>query len=115
MQKIDTAFFTDLYRHMLMARKIESVQADAAQRGEAFFYIPSAGHESIAALAPLLTENDWLHCHYRDRSLLLARGVTPTDILLELLGRTGSPSEGRRMPGFACNRKLNLMSAPTGI
>ena len=115
MQKIDTAFFTDLYRHMLMARKIESVQADAAQRGEAFFYIPSAGHESIAALAPLLTENDWLHCHYRDRSLLLARGVTPTDILLELLGRTGGPSEGRRMPGFACSRELNLLSAPTGV
>ncbi|MFA5689511.1 MAG: beta-ketoacyl-ACP synthase 3 [Kiritimatiellales bacterium] len=115
MQKFDTGLFTGLYRHMLAARKIDAVQADAAQRGEAFFYIPSSGHESIAALAPLLTENDWLHCHYRDRALLFARGVTTTEVLLELLGKTGSPSEGRRMPGFACSRELKLLSAPTGV
>ncbi|MBL7012481.1 MAG: beta-ketoacyl-ACP synthase 3, partial [Kiritimatiellales bacterium] len=43
------------------------------------------------------------------------RGVTLTDMLLELLGRTGSPTEGRRMPGFACSRELKLLSAPTGV
>lgn len=115
MQKIDTQLFLGLYRHMLASRKADAVQADAAQRGEAFFYIPSSGHETMAALAPHLTETDWLHCHYRDRALMLARGVTQKDLLLGLLGKTGSPSEGRRMPGFACNRKLNLLSAPTGV
>lgn len=115
MQKIDTQLFLGLYRHMLTSRKADSVQSDAAQRGEAFFYIPSSGHEAMAALAPHLTENDWLHCHYRDRALLMARGVTLEEILLELLGKTGSPSEGRRMPGFACSRKLKLLSAPTCV
>lgn len=115
MQKIDTTLFLDLYRHMLASRKADSVQEDAAQRGEAFFYIPSSGHEAMAALAPHLTEADWLHCHYRDRALMLARGVTLPDVLLELLGRTGSPSEGRRMPGFACSHPLKLMSSPTGV
>ena len=115
MQKLDTTLFLEIYRHMLTSRKADAVQADAAQRGEAFFYIPSSGHESIAALASHLTPTDWLHCHYRDRPLLLARGVTLTDIQLELLGKTGSPSEGRRMPGFACNRELNLLSAPTCV
>jgi 2-oxoisovalerate dehydrogenase E1 component len=115
MQKIDTTLFLDLYRHMLASRKADAVQEDAAQRGESFFYIPSSGHEAMAALAPHLTKNDWLHCHYRDRALLFARGVTQTDTLLGLLGKTGSPSEGRRMPGFACNRELNLLSVPTGV
>ncbi|MDD3277057.1 MAG: thiamine pyrophosphate-dependent enzyme, partial [Kiritimatiellales bacterium] len=115
MQKIDTNLFLGLYRHMLASRKADAVQADAAQRGEAFFYIPSSGHEAMAALAPHLTSTDWLHCHYRDRALMLARGVTQQDLLLGLLGKTGSPSEGRRMPGFACSRKLNLLSAPTGV
>ncbi len=115
MQKLDTTLFLGIYRHMLASRKADAVQADAAQRGEAFFYIPSSGHEAMAALAPHLTPADWLHCHYRDRALMLARGVTQTELLLGLLGRTGSPSEGRRMPGFACNRRLNLLSAPTGV
>jgi 2-oxoisovalerate dehydrogenase E1 component len=115
MQKTDTPLFLDIYRNMLASRKADAVQEDAAQRGEAFFYIPSAGHEAMAALAPHLTANDWLHCHYRDRALLLARGITLTDVLLDLLGKSGSPSEGRRMPAFANNRKLRLLSAPTCV
>ena len=115
MDKLNTKLFTGLYRHMLASRKADVVQEDAAQRGEAFFYVPSSGHEVMAALAPHLTATDWLHCHYRDRALMLARGVTQKDLLLELLGKTGSPSEGRNMPGFACNRKLNLFGAPTGV
>lgn len=115
MQTLDTHLFLDLYRHMLASRKADAVQEDAAQRGEAFFYIPSSGHEAMAALAPHLTPTDWLHCHYRDRALMFARGVTQKDLLLDLLGKTGSPSEGRNMPGFACNRRLNLLPAPTGV
>ena len=115
MEKLNPQLFIGLYRHMLASRKADAVQEDAAQRGEAFFYIPSSGHEAMAALAPHLTPTDWLHCHYRDRALMLARGVTQQDLLLDLLGKTGSPTEGRNMPGFACNRKLNLFGAPTGV
>lgn len=112
---MDTALFLDIYKNMLASRKADAVQEDAAQRGEAFFYIPSSGHEAMAALAPHLSENDWLHCHYRDRALMLARGVTLTDVLLDLLGKTGSPSEGRRMPAFANSHSLRLLSAPTCV
>ena len=115
MQINDIPHFLDIYRNMLASRKADAVQEDAAQRGEAFFYIPSAGHEAMAALAPHLTANDWLHCHYRDRALMLARGVSLSDILLDLLGKSGSPSEGRRMPAFANSRKLRLLSAPTCV
>ncbi len=115
MQKLDTPLFLEIYRHMLASRKADAVQEDAAHRGEAFFYIPSSGHESMATLAAHLTKTDWLHCHYRDRALLLARGVTQETLLRDLLGKTGSPSEGRRMPGFACDRDRRLLSVPTGV
>ncbi len=64
------------YRQMLTARQIDKVSREMTQRGEAFFHLSGAGHEASAALAPLLTSDDWLHCHYRDKALLLARGVS---------------------------------------
>ena len=64
------------YRHMIASRYTDQIQADAAQRGEVFFYIPSSGHEASALIAPHLIPSDWLHLHYRDRALAYARGVT---------------------------------------
>ena len=63
------------YRHMIASRYTDQLQADAAQRGEVFFYIPSAGHEASAIFARHLQPSDWLHLHYRDRALAYARGL----------------------------------------
>ena len=38
-----------LYRAMYMAREIERVEQQLAQRGEAFFHVSGAGHEGSAA------------------------------------------------------------------
>ena len=63
-----------LYRLMLTARQIDEVSRALTQRGEAFFHLSGAGHEASVALAPQLTADDWLHCHYRDKALLLRAG-----------------------------------------
>ena len=101
------------YRHMIASRYTDQMQADAAQRGEVFFYIPSSGHEASALIAPHLTPSDWLHLHYRDRALAYARGVTYQTIFDGLFSRASSNSAGRRMPAFPSDRKLNIMSTPT--
>ena len=101
------------YRHMIASRYTDQMQADAAQRGEVFFYIPSSGHEASALIAPHLTSSDWLHLHYRDRALAYARGVTYQTVFDGLFSRANSNSAGRRMPAFPSNRKLNIMSTPT--
>ena len=67
-----------LYRNMLIAREIDRVEQQITSRGEAFFHLSGAGHEGTAALAEYLTPQDWLHCHYRDRALLIARGISPS-------------------------------------
>ena len=98
---------------MIASRYTDQMQADAAQRGEVFFYIPSSGHEASALIAPHLTPSDWLHLHYRDRALAYARGVTYQTIFDGLFSRASSNSAGRRMPAFPSDRKLNIMSTPT--
>ena len=70
---IDSTRLLALYRTMLTVREIDRAEEKLTSRGEAVFQVSSSGHEAIAALADLLTPADWLHCHYRDKALLLAR------------------------------------------
>ncbi len=102
-----------VYGAMCTARALDETEARLAQQGEAFFYIPGAGHEAMAALGPHLTPADWLHCHYRDKALALFRGVPPIDFLYALLSKAPSNSAGRRMPGFPSDRALSILSTPT--
>jgi len=110
---VDTTLFLELYRSMLTARRVDELEASLAQRGEVPFYVPASGHEAVAALAWLLTEHDWLHCHYRDKALALARGVTIESLMAAVLGKATSNSQGRRMPGFPSSRALKLLNCPT--
>ncbi|MBP88930.1 MAG: transketolase [Planctomycetaceae bacterium] len=105
-----------LYRAMLTARQIDKVEQELTQRGEAFFHVAGRGHESVAALASHLTPDDWLHCHYRDKSLLIARGLSVRSFFDSLLCKDNSASRGRRMSAFFSDPKLNILSmvTPTG-
>ncbi|MFN2311496.1 MAG: hypothetical protein ABR590_05520 [Spirochaetia bacterium] len=66
-----------LYTTMVTAREMDLLEQSYTGRGEAFFHVSGAGHEGTAVLAEHIGPQDWLHCHYRDKALLLARGPTP--------------------------------------
>lgn len=112
---MNTELFKELYRIMLTSRKLDQMAESLAHQGEVPFYVPSCGHESTAMLAPHLKEFDWLHCHYRDQALALARGVEPLTVLYGLLGKSESNSSGRRMPGFSSCKALQLLSSTTVV
>src|SRR5262245_61780747 len=82
-----------IYRATITARRLDEAERDLVRRGEAFFHVSGAGHEASAALAPHLHAGDFLHCHYRDKALLL-RGVPVVRFLTALLCRAPSPSAG---------------------
>ncbi len=105
--------YLDLYRIVSLNRKLDDKQEALAQSGKIPFYIPTAGHETSAALAPHLRPDDYLFCHYRDVALMLARGYLPENLLAGVLGRAGSSSSGRRMPGFPCSPELRIMDSST--
>src|SRR6185312_3603668 len=73
-----------LYRSIATAREIDRVEREYVRRGLAFFHAAGAGHEASAALAPHLTADDWLHCHYRDKALLVLRGLPIREFFLSL-------------------------------
>lgn len=104
-----------LYRHMRTARKLDEMEAALARRGEVPFYVSGSGHEAAVGLYPHLIAADYLHCHYRDKALALARGVPPEEFLHMLFGNAASHSGGRRMPGFTSDRELRILSAPTVV
>ncbi|MEZ6053391.1 MAG: thiamine pyrophosphate-dependent enzyme [Planctomycetaceae bacterium] len=79
-----------LYRLMRTAREIDIVEQRLVSSGHAFFHVSGAGHESTALLAPCLSCDDWLHLHYRDKALMLARGVTISEFFRGLICRNTS-------------------------
>ena len=102
--------FQELYRCMLTARKIDALEEQITQRGEAFFQVSGAGHEAVAALNPHLIAEDWLHCHYRDKALLLARGMEPEVFFDSLLCKQASHSKGRQMSAHMADRDRHILS-----
>ena len=102
--------FLDLYRTMVTARVVDRVEVEFVNRGEGFFHVGGAGHEASAVLAPLLTSDDWLHLHYRDKALMIARGIPPEQFFHSLLCTAGSHSAGRQMSAHLSAPKLKVLS-----
>ena len=86
-----------LHRAMFLAREIDRVEQDLVKQGLAHVHVSGAGHESTALIADYLGQQDWLHLHYRDKALLLARGLPLVEFFRSLLATGPSHSAGRQM------------------
>lgn len=100
----------DLYYTIFTAREIDQLESHFTSRGEAFFHVSGGGHEAMAALNPHLIPEDYLHLHYRDKALMLARGIPPEMFFLSLFCKDASHSRGRQMSAHLCSRELNILS-----
>ncbi len=105
----------ELYRWMASSREIDRLEASYTGRGEAAFYVSGAGHEASAALVPHLTAEDWLCCHYRDKALMLARGMGPEEMFRSLFARDRSFSRGRQMHGLLSYAPARIVSLATPV
>ena len=102
--------FGRVYRAMLTAREVDRVESELVRQGQAYFHVSAAGHEALAVLADYLTHDDWLHLHYRDKALLLARGLPVREFFSSLLCRADSHSAGRQMSAHYSAPKLRVLS-----
>ncbi|MFP4385144.1 MAG: thiamine pyrophosphate-dependent enzyme [Spirochaetia bacterium] len=100
----------ELYRYMVTAREMDLIEEEYTGRGEAFFHVSGAGHEASVMLAPFLEDRDRLHCHYRDKALMLARGISPEMFFLSLFNKHGSHSRGRQMNAHMSAPELGILS-----
>ncbi len=112
----NTEVLRSLYSTMVTARHMDLIEQSYTSRGEAFFHVSGAGHEGSIALFPHLTEHDWLHCHYRDKALMLARGISPYMFFLSLFNKDESHSRGRQMNAHMSDpeRKVLSIVGPVG-
>lgn len=99
-----------LYQWMYLARCVDELERELIARGEAFFHVGSAGHEATAALAQFLQPDDYLHCHYRDKALMLARGVPAGQFFNSLLCNDQSHSAGRQMSAHLSDPARRILS-----
>ena len=107
------------YRLALISRCIDDREITLQKQSRGFFHISGAGNEALClGLArSLRPAYDWFFPYYRDRSLVLFLGVSPTDMLLQAVGAANDPaSGGRQMPCHFGSRPLNIVtqSSPTG-
>lgn len=107
----------DLLRIMLAAREADRRESILHRQSQGWFQLPSSGHEALAVLCASLEPDDYLFPYYRDRALLLARGVSNYDLALGYFAKGASSSGGRQMTSHFSSRSHNVFScaSPTAL
>jgi 2-oxoisovalerate dehydrogenase E1 component alpha subunit len=103
----------EMYRTMLLARRLDERAWVLHRQGKIAFHISGIGQEAaqVGAVFALQRQTDWLVPYYRDLAMMLAYGLTPREFVLGLMGKRGEPSSGaRQMPSHWGLRRANVVS-----
>ncbi len=102
----------------LLTTNLESRHADLREQnlnrqGKGHFHVSGMGHEALAAVSFLMEPDDYMVPYYRDRGLILGRGVTTRQLGFEYFAKRNTGSGGRQMPSHYSNADLHIWSVPT--
>lgn len=106
----------EMYENMLLARKLDERMWVLHRQGKVAFHISGMGQEAcqVGMAYAMIRGKDWLHPYYRDMAFVLALGMTPRHVMLQLFGKAEDPSSGgRQMPshwGYAPSRIVTSSS-----
>lgn len=102
-----------LLKLMFLSREGDRREGVLHRQSKGWFQVAGMGHEPLAVIAQMMEDDDYLFPYYRDRAMILGRGVPNADLASAYFAKRGSSSGGRQMPGHYSDRERNIWSVPT--
>ncbi|HJX98467.1 MAG TPA: thiamine pyrophosphate-dependent enzyme [Chthoniobacterales bacterium] len=98
---------------MLESRHADLREQNLNRQGKGHFHTPGMGHEALAAISIQMDPGDYIVPFYRDRGLVLGRGMTTKQLGLEYFAKRKTGSGGRMMASHYSDTDLHIWSVPT--
>ena len=103
----------DFLKLMFLSREGDRREGVLLRQSKGWFQVSGMGHEALAALVLHMRDDDYIFPYYRDRAILLQKGMTNLELAYAYFAKRNSTSGGRQMPGHYSNREKNVWSVPT--
>jgi 2-oxoisovalerate dehydrogenase E1 component len=98
---------------LLESRHGDLREQNLNRQGKGHFHVSGMGHEAMAAISVQMQADDYIVPYYRDRALVLGRGVSSRQLASDYFAKAKSESHGRQMPShYSCAEK-HIWSVPT--
>ena len=106
----------ELLKLMYLSREGDRREGILLRQSQGWFQVAGIGHESFGVVSQLLDDQDYLFPYYRDRAMVLGRGVSNYDLAKAYFAKQDSSSCGRQMPGHysSAAHKIWSTATPTG-
>src|SRR4051794_9512395 len=98
---------------LLESRHGDLREQNLNRQGKGHFHVSGMGHEGLAALGFAMVEGDYIVPYYRDRGLVLGRGVASRELALDYFAKRKGQSHGRQMPSHYSYASRGIWSVPT--
>ena len=98
---------------MLESRHADLREQNLNRQGKGHFHVSGMGHEALAAISVQMDPDDYIVPYYRDRGLVLGRGMTTRELALEYFAKRKTGSGGRMMPSHYSDAERHIWSVPT--
>jgi len=96
---------------MCTAKAMTDIYEEKKDVSSKYVHATSRGHEAIQiAVGMQLEAQDWVAPYYRDDALLLSIGMTPYELMLQLLAKKDDPFSGGR--SYYCHPSLRRDDMP---
>jgi len=98
---------------LLESRHADLREQNLNRQGKGHFHVSGMGHEALAAVSIQMEPDDYIVSYYRDRGLVIGRGMTTRQLGLEYFAKRNTGSGGRQMPSHYSDADLHIWSVPT--
>lgn len=119
---IEEKILLKAWEHICVAKSLAELYEKNKEVTAKYVHATSRGHEAVQiALGLQLKAQDYLSAYYRDDSILLSIGITPYELMLQLLGKRDDPFSGGRHyyshPSLKRDNmpKIPMQSSATGM